>query len=227
MGLVLVDLDGTLIPLEAWDPVFYEISATVAGRIGIQPGEFWSMVKALHYQLMRRLSFKAFDWQYLIESVASSFGVYEVPKIEDVLAKYVSGFPVIDGAYELLRGINDLGLKVAIATNGLRRYQSIVVEALGFSRYIVGLRTSDDYGCVKNCKEYFDGASLMIGDNPVFDVHFPKKFGLKTIFVGDWDKAVLKYGELLGVDLSYVRPDRAAANLAEALDAVREMARDL
>ncbi|MFP3211871.1 MAG: HAD family hydrolase [Thermoproteus sp.] len=223
MGLVLVDLDGTLIPLEAWDPVFYEISATMAGRIGIQPGEFWSLVKALHYQLMRRFSPRAFDWQYLIESVASSFGIYEAPRIEDVLAKYVAGFPVIDGAYEFLRGINDLGLRAAIATNGLRRYQSIVVEALGFSRYIVGLRTSDDYGCVKNCREYFEGASLMIGDNPVFDVYFPKKFGLRTVFVGDWHKAARRYGELLGVDLSDVRPDRAASSLAEALGAVKEL----
>ncbi|MEL9991106.1 MAG: HAD family hydrolase [Thermoproteus sp.] len=221
MSIALVDLDGTLIPLEAWDPVFYEISASIARRAGIQPGEFWSLVKALHYQLMRRFSPKAFDWQYLIESVASSFGIYETPKIEDVLSRYVGGFPVNDGAYELLEGLRGLGLLPVIATNGLRRYQSIVVEALGFSKYIGGLRASDDYGCVKNCREFFNGAYLMIGDNPVFDVYFPQRFGLKTIFVGDWARASLKYSELLGVDLSQVKPDYIAENLKSALNAAR------
>lgn len=227
MSIALVDLDGTLIPLEAWDPVFYEISSIVASRIGIEPSEFWSLVKALHYNLMRRFSVKAFDWQYLIESVASSFGVYEVPKIEDVLAKYVGGFPVNDGAYELLSGLRELGLVPIIATNGLRRYQSIVVEALGFSKYIQGIRTSDDFGCVKNCKEFFDGAYVMIGDNPVFDVYFPQKFGIRTVFVGDWPKAVLKYGELLGINLSNIKPDRVSENLTSALRAVSELMGDL
>ncbi len=227
MSLALVDLDGTLIPLEAWDPVFYEISSTIAGRIGIEPREFWSLVKALHYQLMRRFSVKAFDWQYLIESVASGFGIYEVPRIEDVLSKYVGGFPVNEGAYELLSGLRRLGLIPVIATNGLRRYQSIVVQALGFSKYIQGIRTSDDFGCVKNCREFFEGAFVMIGDNPVFDVYFPQKFGVRTVFVGDWPKAASKYGELLGVNLSNVKPDRVGDNLTSALRAVSELMGDL
>lgn len=227
MYLALVDLDGTLIPLEAWDPVFYEISSMVASRIGIEPNEFWSLVKALHYQLMRRFSVKAFDWQYLIESVASSFGIYEVPKVEDILVKYVGGFPVNEGAYDLLAGLKRLGLTPVIATNGLRRYQSIVIEALGFSKYIQGIRASDDFGCVKNCREFFDGAYVMIGDNPVFDVYFPQKFGVRTIFVGDWPRAIRKYGELLGVDLSNVKPDRISDNLISALRAASELVGNL
>ncbi|MBP1450126.1 MAG: HAD family hydrolase, partial [Thermoproteus sp.] len=70
MGLILVDLDGTLLPLEAWDPAFYELAATVASRAGVRPEEFWGMVKAFRYLLIWRLSPRAFDWQYVIEAVA-------------------------------------------------------------------------------------------------------------------------------------------------------------
>jgi putative hydrolase of the HAD superfamily len=220
--LVLVDLDGTLIPLESWDPVFYEVAASVASRIGIEPGDFWGLVKAFHYQLMRRLSPRAFDWQYLIESVAASFGIYEVPRIEDVLNKYVAGFSLYDGALDLLKGIRDMGLEAAIATNGLYQYQYIVIKALGLEKYIKEIRTSDRYGCIKSCKEFFDGGVAMIGDNPVFDVYFPQRYGLKTIFVGSWADKAQKYGELLGVDLSSTRPDYAVRDLREALRALKE-----
>lgn len=31
--LILVDLDGTLLPLEAWDPIFQEISGLIGSRL--------------------------------------------------------------------------------------------------------------------------------------------------------------------------------------------------
>ncbi|CCC82131.1 HAD family hydrolase [Thermoproteus tenax] len=216
MTIALVDLDGTLIPLEAWDPVFYELSSIIASRAGVEPQDVWGLVKALHYQLMRRFDPKAFDWQYLFESVGSSLGIFDIPNIEDILLKYVDNFPVNEGAFELLRDLRSLGLSPVIATNGLYRYQHIVVERLGFSKYVDGVRTSDAYGCTKSCSRFFEGASLVIGDNPIFDVYFPKKFGVATIFIGEWNRAVRKYSELLGIDAGIVRPDYIAADLIEA-----------
>lgn len=224
MGLILVDLDGTLLPLEAWDPVFYELAATVASRAGVKPEEFWGMVRVFHYQLIRRLSPRAFDWQYVVEAVAANFGVYDVPKVEDVLLKYVEGFTLVDGALDLLKGINELGYRAAIATNGLYRYQYIVIKKLGLDKYISEIRTSDMYNCPKTCREFFAGAAAIVGDNPVFDIYFPRKYGLRTVFVGDWDYAVRKYENRIGISLDGVSPDYTAGDLRAALRAIEKIA---
>ncbi|MGC9152851.1 MAG: HAD family hydrolase [Vulcanisaeta sp.] len=221
--IVLIDLDGTLLPLDAWDPVFQEVSRLIAERANIEWSQVYRAAKELNKALLRRFDIKAFDWDYIFTEVAHNLGVHTNVRVNEVLIKYVRGFKPYDGAIELLKMIKDLGHKIVIATNGLYSYQSIVINELGFSKYIDSIRTPDKVGCPKNCREFFDNAHVMIGDNPLFDVYYPSMFGLVTIFVGDWDKRLNYVRDVWGLDLSGIKPTYSCKNISEVMQVIPKL----
>jgi len=220
MATVLVDLDGTLIPLDDWEPVFFEICEKIARQVGATAEEVWKRARRRNLELMRAFVVEAFDWQSLFRSVAEELGAREVPDVVEVLYKHIHTFRVNRGAFKALRRLREAGHRVEIATNGLAVYQMVVIKHLGLDGLIDGVRTSDRLGCPKTCPQYFQGADVMVGDNAVFDVYFPRRFGLLTIFYGDWDKTAWVYGERLGVDLASTRPDAEIKSLEELPEAV-------
>ncbi len=221
--LILIDLDGTLLPLETWEPVFRDISMQIASRANVDWEVVYKAAKDLNRELLRRLTIRAFDWDYIFTEVAHRFGVPMSIDVNETLVKYVRGFKPFSGAMELLRMIRDLGHRVFIATNGLYKYQSVVIEELGFSKFIDGVRTPDIVGCPKNCREFFDGAQVMIGDNPLFDVYFPTQFGLTTIFVGNWEVRLKYVMNVWGIDLSNVKPTYSFRSINELLGELRSI----
>ncbi|WP_243666125.1 hypothetical protein [Vulcanisaeta sp. JCM 16159] len=56
--LVLIDLDGTLLPLEAWDPVFQEISMRIAGKANVDWRIIYRAAKDLNKELMRKFTIR-------------------------------------------------------------------------------------------------------------------------------------------------------------------------
>lgn len=217
--LILIDLDGTLLPLDAWEPVFHRVSDLIAAKAGLSGEQIYREAKALNRELMRRFDVRAFDWDYVFGEVAKNHGVSIEPwLIEDVLLDFVRDFRLFDGALDVLEYLRGLGHDIAIATNGFSKYQLIVVKELGIYKFISEIRTPDKVGCPKNCREFFEGAHMMIGDNPLFDIYYPSIYGLKTVFVGDWDRRVKYVIDVWGIDLSNVRPDYMVHNMHELLD---------
>ncbi len=172
--LILVDLDGTLLPLEAWDPIFQEISGLIGSRVGVDWRIVYRAAKDLNRELLRGLNVRAFDWDYIFTEVAHRLGASISIDVNDALIKHVHDFKPFDGALEMLSALKGLGHKVIIATNGLYKYQHVVIKELNFAKFIDGIRTPDTIGCPKNCRGFFEGgAQVMIGDNPLFDVYYP------------------------------------------------------
>lgn len=215
MATILVDLDGTLLPLSAWNPVFAEACAVIAEKAGVSPEEVWRRARQRNLALMRRLDWRAFDWQAILDSVAEELGAGRAPDIVTLLRKHLPGFQLSDGAVEALEGLKALGHRVEIATNGHAAYQLPVIRRLGLDRLVDGVRTSDVYKCPKTCPEFFNGAHVMVGDNPVFDVYFPKRFGLLAVFYGNWEREALEYSQRLLIPAYNVRPDAAVETLRE------------
>jgi putative hydrolase of the HAD superfamily len=195
----------------------------VGREAGLDPLEIWKFVKAKSLELIRALNYRGFDWQYVFQLVASELGVREVPDVLKTLEVHLSTFSTNEGAYEMLEKIKKRGHRIEIATNGLSTYQLPVIKALGLDRYIDGVRTSDMYKCPKSCPQFFQEADLIIGDNPVFDTYFPKKFGLFSIFFGDWEREVARQRQRLGIDASETRPDASILSLIEAPAAVEKV----
>jgi len=215
MATILIDLDGTLIPLDVWNPVFAEVCAYIARRAGTTPEEVWRKARRRNLELMRALDLRAFDWQKILAEAAAELGVGEAPDVVEVLKRHLPAFRLNDGAVEALAELKAAGHRVEIATNGFAHYQMPVIRRLGLDELVDGVRTSDRYGCPKTCPQYFKGADVMIGDNPVFDVYFPQKFGLYTIFYGDWEKEAVTYSQRLQIDLSKTAPHAVVKSLKE------------
>ncbi len=215
MATILIDLDGTLIPLDAWNPVFAEICTYIAKRAGTTPEEIWTRVRRRNLELLRALDLRAFDWQRILAETAAELGVDEVPDVVRVLERHLPAFRLNDGAVEALAELKAAGHRVEIATNGLAYYQLPVIRRLGLDELVDGVRTSDRYGCPKTCPQYFQGADVMIGDNAVFDVYFPQKFGLYTIFYGNWEEEAAAHSQRMQIDLSKAAPHAVVTNLRE------------
>nr|WP_287068968.1 HAD family hydrolase [Pyrobaculum sp.] len=223
MATILIDLDGTLLPLKAWNPVFAEISAAIAERAGAPPEEVWRRVREMNLALMRRLDWRAFDWQFLFAAAAAELGVREVPDVVEVLRKHLPSFRLHDGALEALAELRAMGCRVEIATNGHAQYQLPVIRQLGLDRVVDGVRTSDAYRCPKTCPEFFHGAQVMVGDNPVFDVYFPKRYGLRAVFLGDWGREAPEYSRRLQIPAYLTPPDEVVGALGEVPEAVKRV----
>ncbi|MEZ0318980.1 MAG: HAD family hydrolase [Pyrobaculum sp.] len=215
MATILVDLDGTLLPLSAWNPVFREVCTQIAEVAGVSAEEVWRRVRRLNLEMARSLDWRAFDWQYLFNLAARELGAPHAPDILATLRRHIHTFRPVDRALEALAKLKEMGHRVEIATNGHAPYQLPVISQLGLDRVVDGVRTSDFYKCPKSCPDYFRGADVMVGDNPIFDVYFPKKYGLKAVFYGDWETSSRTYAEKFGVDLSSTAPDAKIKTIKE------------
>lgn len=108
MATVLVDLDGTLIPLDAWEPVFLEVCERIARQVGATAEEVWKRARRRNLELMRAFAVEAFDWQSLFRSVAEELGAREVPDLVEVLYKHIHTFRVNRGHLRRCAGLGRL-----------------------------------------------------------------------------------------------------------------------
>jgi len=223
MATILIDLDGTLIPLDAWNPVFNEICTYIAKRAGTALAEVWRRVRRRNLELLRALDLRAFDWQRILEEIAAELGVYEVPDVVQTLKRHLNTFRLNEGAAEALAELKAMGHRVEIATNGLAHYQMPVIQHLGLDRLVDDVRTSDRFRCPKTCPQYFQNAHVMIGDNPIFDVYYPRRFGLYTIFYGHWEKEATIHAQRMQIDLSTVTPHATITTLRTLPSVVRRL----
>jgi len=187
----------------------------IARQGGTTPEEVWRRARRRSLELMKSLDLRAFDWEEILAEAAAELGVDEVPDVVEALKRHIHAFRLNDGAVEVLSELKAAGHRVEIATNGLAGYQMPVIRHLGLDELVDGVRTSDRYGCPKTCPQYFQGADVMIGDNPVFDVYFPQKFGLYTIFYGDWEKEAATHTQRMRIDLSKTTPHAVVKTLKE------------
>lgn len=223
MATILIDLDGTLIPLSAWRPIFIELCEKIAEETGVRPEEVWRRARQKNLELLRALNWKAFDWQEIFTEVAREFGLSQAPDVVVSLQRHLHTFALNEGAAEALVKLKEMGHRVEIATNGHARYQLPVIRRLGLDRLVDGVRTSDMYQCPKTCPEYFKNADVIIGDNPVFDVYFPKKHGLITVFYGDWKKESIEHSQRMSIDLTTTEPDAVVNTLRDIPDVVERL----
>lgn len=211
---VIVDLDGTLVPKGMWEPVFRDACAYIADRAGVDVDEVCTRVRALHNAMMARLDIKAFDWDYVYRLVAARLGVDVRIRIVDFLRPHLSRFRAFPGAGEFLSMLRRRA-RVIIGTNGYANYQRPVADFLGLLDLVDKFRTSDMVGCPKTCREFFEGAIISVGDNPLFDVQYPKSFGLRTIFVGNWAVEYERAKKIFGGLLNEAMPDIAVSGIWE------------
>lgn len=103
-----------------------------------------------------------------------------------------SGSYVIDGALELLDTLKKIeGCRCYIVTNGAAKTQHRRLEESGIARFLDGVFISEELGCQKPAKQFFDivfaaigeekkAETLMIGDTLSSDILGGNNAGIKT-----------------------------------------------
>jgi putative hydrolase of the HAD superfamily len=225
MATVLIDLDGTLIPRRSWSSTFADVCKQIAGAAGASAESVCARAMAISAELLRALDWRAFDWQEVFNRTARELGAGGAPDVLEALSRHLHEFTLNEGAVEAVTALKAGGYRVEVATNGHARYQLPVLRHLGIYSLVDGVRTSDAHRCPKTCAEFFRGADVIIGDNPAFDVYFPKRFGLLAVFYGDWEGEARAYLGRLGLKLSDVTPDATVRSLREAPRVVSELLR--
>jgi FMN phosphatase YigB (HAD superfamily) len=189
-AVLYVDLDGTLAlsPIPRVIRRAYEVLASLSG-LSVQQVERVSW--AIHLELASRSLPQAFDWDYILERMASELGVRAGFSVEREFSTVCSESVALDNSPEVLRELERSGYTLILASNGLMKYQRCVIETLGLDRYFNYIYTPDSRGCLKNCREFYappeevDSGlpAVSVGDSYTFDVYFPKLFGLLTVHV--------------------------------------------
>lgn len=109
------------------------------------------------------------------------------------------GKDAVNGAYETLKAIKEMGAKIYIVTNGVAHVQNSRLKCQPFYKFIDGICISEDTGYAKPDVDFFTTAS--------------KKHGIvyneKTLIVGDSLTSDIKGGNNIGIDTCWFNPNSA------------------
>jgi len=232
-GVLFIDLDSTLV----LNPLSFIVMPTVykkiSERLGIGIEHVRDLFRAKHIEKLRSGSILAYDWDHILGEVLSEIGFRGDADdlgigFVDMLRGVCNKVEVLDNAPEILGILASNGYYLVLSTNGLWKYQECVLRESGLYRYFREILTPDRRGFLKSSREFYRAsvaADLMIsiGDNIVFDVYYPKLYGLKALHVKRHHHVDELYARALGIDLSAVRPDATIYSLQEIPDVLSKL----
>lgn len=111
------------------------------------------------------------------------------------LDQLAHAYDATEGAEHLLKRLQEAGVRVFTASNGIGEVMNGRVKNAGLSRYLTGAFAADDVGAMKPSPKYFDyifrhsgetdiSRTLMVGDNPVTDVNGAVDYGMTGALLG-------------------------------------------
>ncbi|MBO5851854.1 MAG: YjjG family noncanonical pyrimidine nucleotidase [Clostridia bacterium] len=106
------------------------------------------------------------------------------------LSNLANGTKTVDGAFEVLKTLKEMGKKIYIATNGITKVQEKRLGAQDFIKFIDGIFVSEEMGFPKPELGFFENAQKKCG----------LTFGSDTLIIGDSLTSDIKGGNLLGID---------------------------
>jgi len=218
IGCVAFDINGTLIDgvYRRWEWVF-EVGLGLRRRAG-GPKLRWYEVQT------GRLSFE--------EAVSASYvvncgGEWQTGSIqEEAFRVYLEGLRLRDGCLDLLEALQGrLDLVVCSDTSGVTK---VIARKFGLEKYFNRFYYSIDVGWLKSDRGFWNAflaansgrrpeEFVMVGDNPLCDVHWPRILGLGTIQVKTTE---LLPEESLRIIDEFDRPDLRVASLDEVAGAL-------
>jgi len=191
---LLFDADGTLFDYEraetaALGDAFRQIGADFEpGHVAIYRQINQALWQALERGHIRPDVLKVRRFELLLAAVGVKHSAADLSEI--YLRSLADCSELEDGADEVLRAVQGR-CRVAVVTNGLQAVQRRRVERSAIRRYIAHLIISEEIGCAKPAREYFDitfarlghpakNQVLMIGDNWSSDIQGAADYGLDT-----------------------------------------------
>lgn len=202
MTTVTFDLDGVLIRNPFRDGIFPRVCAALAPGFAGSEERAMEAIRLEHRErLFRSLegaepSVSAYDWDAIFAAVARSCGLEGIPDrpVAEWVRHYAAAGPYIGLVHPsvppALEALRAAGLRLAVVTNGLWRYQEPVLEALGILGSFDLVAAPDLCGAAKpdpaafRCVlgEQAEG-DIHVGDDLFFDVAGARLAGMRTVWV--------------------------------------------
>ncbi len=231
-AIIFFDLDSTLVINPLGRRVMPKIYREVSEALGIEMDRVVEMFSKKHMEKVRAGDPKAYDWDYILMEILreNGAGSWGYRGFLDVLREECSWVEILDDSPKVLERLEEMGFYLVLSTNGLWKYQECVVEEAGLQRFFKEILSPDRRGYLKSSRDFFrtsvDGyIKISVGDNIVFDVYYPKMYGLRAIHVKRPLTIGEEYARVLGIDLSGIRPDATITSLTQiygALEAILE-----
>ena len=215
MKIIYIDLDNTLVINPIGIYVFPTIYREVSKELGIPIELIRSKVISKHVEFVAKGDIKSYDWDYIVNIVLKELGYRKSVDIYSMHVENCHRVTILDNAIDILRDLRKNGYTIVLSTNGLWKYQECVVRYSGLEEVLDDVLTPDRVGYLKSSREFFRygiSNAISIGDNLVFDIYYPKLFGLKTVLVDRGYRAEA-YARALGIDLNSIIPDAIVKNL--------------
>lgn len=202
---ILWDVDGTLLDFDYSQKVslFHCLE-----KIGVEgTDELNEIYTEINHRWWKNLELGIVTKEELLNGRFRDF--FETVKIrcEDIEAfrsqyQYELGinFRPIDGAYEICSRLKELGYRQYIVTNGVTDTQLSKLSLSGFDKLMNAIFISEQLGCPKPKKEFFDRCFEQIkteDDSFCLD---------RCLIIGDSMSSDMKGGENAGIDTCYFAP---------------------
>jgi putative hydrolase of the HAD superfamily len=194
MGLVILDLDNTLIDRAA---SFERWTAEFVAYHGLDPGErAWLRTQDGDGFVARAAFMTAIRRRYGLDAPLEGL-------LEEYRARIVALVEVDPGVPALLDRLREAGDRVAIATNGQTAQQVAKLRTTGLDQHVDAYAVSEEAGAKKPDRRLFEvaaarcGARLgdggwMVGDCAIRDIGGGRAAGLRTVWMRrgrTWDPA--------------------------------------
>ncbi|NVM52863.1 MAG: HAD family hydrolase [Candidatus Helarchaeota archaeon] len=135
----------------------------------------------------------AYDWDLLAREYLEEYNITWTCEIEDFFnSGEIAEYTCLYKDTEVLEWLLQKGYTMVILTNGLDKYQNIVIEKLGLQKFFkktimpipkVLNFVKPDLEIFRLATEGFQGPHTMIGDSLFFDIYGAKKAGYNSIWI--------------------------------------------
>jgi putative hydrolase of the HAD superfamily len=185
------DLDGTLMQNPFVGFVFPEIEETIRKHHGEALDVKRKLIEEHEQRMQKNEIVAAYDWDDIAQQLIQTLDLSVQIDIENLVRKHSTGEKVyvleecIPSVLKRLKG----QFKLAAVTNGYRRYQLPVLEALGLDVYFDAIITPDEAGYAKPDRDIFQpllaegSVRAHVGDRVDHDVCVAHRLGVPSIFI--------------------------------------------
>lgn len=154
---VIFDMDGVLLDSE---PLHYEAVRLILAEQGVEfPLEDYA--RYLGTTLPS-------TWDDLCDRypITMAFEQFEARYHTDVLAQYQAGAPLIPGAQELVAGLREAGVPIAVASSSHRQWVEAALTGAGLREYFEQTTAGDEVSMGKPSPEIYLKAAEKLGFDP-------------------------------------------------------------
>jgi len=194
---VFFDLDGTIVEDFFGKVILPMVVATLARWSGVDESTLRHEIADERHRRTANPRMdnyaRSVDYDQIVDTIAARHGI--ASRLPDYLCfKLVSRHAPykaksLEGAYDVLSQLHQVGIDLVVSTLGLFRYQSLVLQALGLLKFFADCLAPDTVGFLKTDPRFLqryqalNTLKISVGDSLRDDIYMPHLVGFKTVLV--------------------------------------------